>query len=318
MRKGDQVRVELAGEDQDVTKPDLFVRFLDLVPGALDDPALPATELAGRAYASRFHFDRIVTAAAGEPPGAFRRRLLLERAAHRLVDGATSVLDVAVEAGYGSHEAFTRAFARAYGVTPSVLRHAPPRTLELAAPSGVHFVPPGGICLPAPRKASAMDLLTRMIDHHVWLVGEILDRAASLDDAVLDEPITLSVEGIDDSPSLRQLGVLLVAQEERWLAVAGDASGPDYQDVPIDDLRRRHAVAGARFRTLVGNVIDEGRLDDTVVDTLCEPQQEYTFGGMVAHVLNFAAHRRSLAVGALASAGVTDLGDGDPRRWVAA
>jgi len=301
-----------------VTSADHFVRFLDLLPETLEDPALSAEDLAGRAYVSRFHLDRLVTAAAGEPPGAFRRRLLLERAAHRLVDGATTVIDVAVEAGYGSHEAFTRAFSRAYGVTPSALRHAPPHSLELAAPSGVHFVPPGGVCLPAVRRATAMDLLTRMIDHHVWLVGEILDRAATLDPAVLGAPVTLSVEGVDDNPSLRQLGVLLVAQEERWLAVAGEGSGPSYEDADVADLQRRHAIAGARFRSLVGRLIEEGRLDDVVLDTLCDPPQEYTFGGIIAHVLNFAAHRRTLALGALASAGVTDLGNGDPRTWVAA
>lgn len=55
-----------------------------------------------------------------------------------------------------------------------------------------------------------------------------------------------------------------------------------------------------------------------MLDTLCDPPQEYTFGGIIAHVLNFAAHRRSLALGALASAGVIDLGNGDPRTWVAA
>jgi hypothetical protein len=38
---------------------------------------------------------------------------------------------------------------------------------------------------------------------------------------------------------------------------------------------------------------------------------------MIAHVLNFAAFRRTLVLGAFASAGITDLGYGDPRKWVA-
>ena len=38
---------------------------------------------------------------------------------------------------------------------------------------------------------------------------------------------------------------------------------------------------------------------------------------MIAHVLTFAAHRRTLVCGAFESAGVTDLGNGDPMRWVA-
>jgi AraC family transcriptional regulator len=38
---------------------------------------------------------------------------------------------------------------------------------------------------------------------------------------------------------------------------------------------------------------------------------------MIAHVLTFAAHRRTLVCGALIGAGVSDLGAGDPMRWVA-
>ena len=49
---------------------------------------------------SRFHFDRVVAAAAGETPARLRRRVLLERAAYRLADHAADVLEIAVEAGY--------------------------------------------------------------------------------------------------------------------------------------------------------------------------------------------------------------------------
>jgi AraC family transcriptional regulator len=59
---------------------DRLKSFLDLLLESLDEPASGA-ELAGRAYLSRFDFQRLVAAALGESPGAFRRRLLLERAA---------------------------------------------------------------------------------------------------------------------------------------------------------------------------------------------------------------------------------------------
>jgi AraC family transcriptional regulator len=54
-------------------------------------------------------------------------------------------------------------------------------------------------------------------------------------------------------------------------------------------------------------VTEEGRLDETFVDALCEPPEMFTYGGMIAHVLTFAAHRRTLVVGALSDAGITDL-----------
>ncbi len=60
--------------------PDRLREILDVVESALDEPDLTGEQLARRAYLSRFHFDRLVAAALGEPPGAVRRRVLLERA----------------------------------------------------------------------------------------------------------------------------------------------------------------------------------------------------------------------------------------------
>ena len=111
-----------------------------MVADALDDHDATGSDLAARLYLSRYHLARIVASVAGEPPVRFRRRVLLERAAYRLLSGRCSILDVAVEAGYGSHEAFTRAFTRAYGVGPDRFR-SQPSTIRLAAPCGVHIRP---------------------------------------------------------------------------------------------------------------------------------------------------------------------------------
>src|SRR5215813_10792552 len=181
------------------TPQDTFVRFVDLLASNLDDHEASGADLAARMYLSRFHFDRIVCAVAGESPARFRRRVLLERGAYRLVTSDLSVLDVAVEAGYSSHEAFTRAFQRAYGTPPSAWRSAP-RRFQLSAPNGVHFHPPGSLRLPARTKVTAMDLLTKMVEHHIWLIGEMVDRAGRLPDAKLDEPIEVSVD--DDNQSM--------------------------------------------------------------------------------------------------------------------
>jgi transcriptional regulator GlxA family with amidase domain len=44
--------------------------IIRLVEESLDEPGLDAGELASRACLSRFHFDRLASAALGEPPGA--------------------------------------------------------------------------------------------------------------------------------------------------------------------------------------------------------------------------------------------------------
>src|SRR6478672_13821465 len=106
------------GEDAGMPAPDTFARYVDAVADSLDED-VDAEEIAGRLHYSRAYVDRAVKAAAGESPGRFRRRVLLERAAYRLLTADSGVLDIAVEAGYSSHEAFTRAFQRAYGSAPS-------------------------------------------------------------------------------------------------------------------------------------------------------------------------------------------------------
>ena len=162
-----------------------------------------------------------------------------------------------------------------------------------------------------------MDVLTRMLEHHLWLVGEIVDRTAVLDDAVLDRPITLSVEGIDESPTLRTLTTRLVGQLEMWVhALEGGTRMPPEGDTSPAGLRRRLADTGPRFRALVLGPVSEGRAGETFVDAVCDPPTTFTYAGVLAHVLTFAAVRRTLAIGALESAGVIDLGSGDPMQFV--
>ena len=57
-----------------------------------------------------------------ETPKQYTLRLQLQQAATRLVSSDDSVLDVAVGAGFNSHEVFTRAFRRYFGVTPMAYR----------------------------------------------------------------------------------------------------------------------------------------------------------------------------------------------------
>lgn len=293
-------------------------RFVDVLAASLDEPWLTGELLAARLHLSRFHCDRLIAAATGEPPAQLRRRLLLERAAHRLGTSDDDVLEVALAAGYASHSAFTRAFRRGFGDVPSRWRGSG-RSYRIPSRSGIHFHPPGGLWVSAQRKVTSMELLTRMVEHHVWLVGELLARAEGLPAEALDTPIELSVEGVDEDPTMRSLLQRLVGQLAMWNAAL---EGVPYdvaegQHVPIGELRRTHAGSGPSFVAHVRSVVADGRVGDTFIDAVCDPPEVFTYGGMVAHVLTFAAHRRLLVLGALAGRGVDDLGSGDPMRWVA-
>jgi AraC family transcriptional regulator len=71
---------------------------------------------------SRFHLSRAFSLAMGCPLAAFVRSRRLSEASKALVNGAPDILNVAFDYGYGSHEAFTRAFRQQFGLTPEQVR----------------------------------------------------------------------------------------------------------------------------------------------------------------------------------------------------
>lgn len=115
------------------------------------DEALDLEDLANEAALSPFHFHRVFRGMVGETPLELHRRLGMERAAWALRNKEARVTAIAFDAGYETHESFTRAFRDRFGCSPSEFRRrrrvedgpdcerAP--QIELAARSGIHFVP---------------------------------------------------------------------------------------------------------------------------------------------------------------------------------
>jgi AraC family transcriptional regulator len=84
--------------------------------------ALSLDEIADVAGISRFHMVRAFAAATGLSVMRYVRARRLTEAARALAGGAPDILTLALEADYGSHEAFTRAFRDHFGVTPEAVR----------------------------------------------------------------------------------------------------------------------------------------------------------------------------------------------------
>lgn len=79
-------------------------------------------EIAQACDVSRHHLAHAFGEASGMSVMAYVRARRLSEAARALAGGASSILDVALEAGYGSHEAFTRAFGAQFGASPEQVR----------------------------------------------------------------------------------------------------------------------------------------------------------------------------------------------------
>jgi len=116
------------------------------IAAGLDD-ALELAALARGAALSPLHFHHVFRGMLGETPLELHRRLRLERAAWQLANRDDAVTRIAFDAGYETHESFTRAFRGAFAASPSEFRDRarrddgctrPPDGV-LAARSGLHF-----------------------------------------------------------------------------------------------------------------------------------------------------------------------------------
>ena len=99
------------------------------------DNELSLEAMAEHAGVSRSHLSRIFPVATGLQLSTYLRGRRLTVAAKELADGAPDILGVALDVGYGSHEAFTRAFRDYFGLTPDdVRRRRSLDTLDLVEP----------------------------------------------------------------------------------------------------------------------------------------------------------------------------------------
>lgn len=84
--------------------------------------ALSLDDIAAAGGVSRFHMCRAFGEVTGRSVGQYIRGRRLSAAARSLIGGAPDILSAALEAGYGSLEAFTREFRDEFGRTPEQVR----------------------------------------------------------------------------------------------------------------------------------------------------------------------------------------------------
>jgi AraC family transcriptional regulator len=86
------------------------------------DREVDMTELARIAAVSEYHFRRLFSALAGMPLPVYVRRRRMTLAGAEVLAGELTLLDIAVRYGYGSGEAFARAFRSVHGIGPGEAR----------------------------------------------------------------------------------------------------------------------------------------------------------------------------------------------------
>ena len=127
-----------------------IAKTLWMIESRVGEP-LSLDDMAAHAGVSRSHLSRIFPVATGYSLSAYVRGRRLTEAAKVLVDGAPDILGVAIDVGYGSHEAFTRAFRDQFGLTPDdVRRRRSLDTLDLVEPLNMDSYSTEKVTLPPP------------------------------------------------------------------------------------------------------------------------------------------------------------------------
>lgn len=126
-------------------KREAVQRMKDYIEAHLADP-ITLRMLADAAMYSPWHAARIFKEMTGETPFEYIRAVRLSRAAARLRDTDARITDVAFDFVFGSHEGFTRAFSKQFGMTPQRYRKDAP-LIKFFIPNqvrGYHFTSPEG------------------------------------------------------------------------------------------------------------------------------------------------------------------------------
>lgn len=90
------------------------------------DENITLAALCGVARYSKYHTVRIFKELTNHTPFEYIRALRLTKAANTLRDSGDQVTRIALESGFESHDGFTRAFVRQFGVTPQKYQRETP------------------------------------------------------------------------------------------------------------------------------------------------------------------------------------------------
>jgi AraC family transcriptional regulator len=114
----------MQGEDQTSSPDDTAIRLqrgVDYIERSIAE-RISLADVAAEAALSDHHFHRLFRARYGVPVMDYVRRRRLTQAAERLVRGSDAIIEIALDAGFASQAAFTRAFRRVFYVTPAAYR----------------------------------------------------------------------------------------------------------------------------------------------------------------------------------------------------
>jgi AraC family transcriptional regulator len=187
---------------------------------------LSLADIAAACGVSRHHLAHAFGEAVGMTVMEYVRARRLSDAARALADGAQDILDVAIASGYGSHEAFTRAFRARFGATPeTVRRQGATAGLDLVAPLELEEATGARLAPPRFHDAEAilaLGLRERRSFGELRVIADQWRRFAPEIDAILNRTHPIPI------------GVLMRIDDEGAFDYACAVEVSDFSDAPRD------------------------------------------------------------------------------------
>jgi AraC family transcriptional regulator len=198
---------------------------------------LSLADIAAACSVSRHHLAHAFGEAVGMTVMEYVRARRLSDAARALADGAQDILDLAIASGYGSHEAFTRAFRARFGATPeAVRRQGATAGLDLLAPLELE----GPLAAPVGPP--------RFHDHETILALGLRERRSFGELRVIADQwrrFAPEIGAIRNKAQPIPIGVLLQIDDEGAFDYACAVEVSDFSDAPADLAQLR--IPGQRY-----------------------------------------------------------------------
>ncbi|MEU0404113.1 AraC family transcriptional regulator [Streptomyces sp. NPDC006197] len=203
------------------------------------DREVDIAEVARIAMTSEYHFRRLFSALAGMPLSVYVRRRRMTLAGAEVLGGERTLLDVAVRYGYGSGEAFARAFRSVHGIGPGEARRTG-ATLTAQSRMSFRVVVEGSTTM---RYRIVEKEAFRVVGRkaRVPLVHEGVNAAAAAHVESLDEQAIVRMKELADGEPKGVLSAVVHLTDSReegaevdyWIGVA---TGPEAAAEELDAL----------------------------------------------------------------------------------
>jgi uncharacterized damage-inducible protein DinB len=155
-----------------------------------------------------------------------------------------------------------------------------------------------------------MDILDRLLGHDAWTTQQLLLRCRELTDEQLDHKFDIG------DRSLRGTFAQIIGNMAVWTDLMAERSVRQSEGhISVEELLDHLSLATKDFAEVSCRMRDEGRLDETYLDTLDNPPARKSFGGTIVHITTHSMHHRAQALYIMEQLGLTDLQEGDALGW---